>query len=91
MTKQNKKSIIIFDEEPVRRVWSEKDEKWYFSVVDVVKVLTQSPGPRKYWSALKMKLSNEGSEVSQKLGQLKMESSEFLKFFRIVLVNRYKM
>lgn len=66
MTKKNIKSIIIFDEEPVRRVWSEKDEKWYFSVVDVIKVLTQSPRPRKYWSALKMKLSNEGSEVSQK-------------------------
>ncbi|MDO8260551.1 MAG: BRO family protein, partial [Candidatus Magasanikbacteria bacterium] len=74
MTKQ--KSIIIFDEEPVRRVWSEKDEKWYFSVVDVVKVLTQSPRPRKYWSALKVKLASEGSEVSQKLGQLKMESSD---------------
>ena len=76
MSNQNNKSIIIFETDPVRRTWSNKDEKWYFSVVDVVKVLTQSPRPRKYWNALKTKLIREGSELSHKLGQLKMASPD---------------
>jgi DNA-damage-inducible protein D len=76
MSNQNNKSIIIFETDPVRRIWSDKDEKWYFSVVDVVRVLTQSPRPRKYWNALKTKLISEGSELSQKIGQLKMASKD---------------
>ena len=76
MSNQNNKSIIIFETDPVRRTWSDKDEKWYFSVVDVVRVLTQSPRPRKYWNALKTKLIREGSELSHKLGQLKMASPD---------------
>ncbi len=76
MSNQNNKSIIIFEADPVRRIWSDKDEKWYFSVVDVIRVLTQSPRPRKYWNALKTKLINEGSELSQKIGQLKMASKD---------------
>lgn len=76
MSNQNNKSIIIFETDPVRRTWSDKDEKWYFSVVDVVRVLTQSPRPRKYWNALKTKLISEGSELSQKIGQLKMASKD---------------
>ena len=68
----NEKAIIIFEDKPVRRVWDEKKEKWYFSVIDIIKILTESPRPRKYWNALKTKLEEEGNEVSQKLGQLKM-------------------
>jgi DNA-damage-inducible protein D len=49
---------------------------WYFSIIDVVEILTDSPRPRKYWSALKTKLIAEGSELSQKLGQLKMEAPD---------------
>ena len=71
-----KKSIAIFDNEPVRRVWLEKEEKWMFSVVDVIRVLTGSPRPRKYWNALKTKLHEEGSQLSQKMGQLKMLSQD---------------
>jgi len=70
------KSIVIFEQEPVRRIWSDKDEKWYFSIIDVVRILTQSPRPRKYWNALKTKLKQEGSELSQKVGQLKMMSND---------------
>lgn len=70
------KTIAIFEDEPVRRIWSDKDEKWYFSVVDVVRVLSQSPRPRKYWNALKTKLVSEGSQLSQKMGQLKMLSND---------------
>jgi hypothetical protein len=65
------KAVIIFENEPIRRAWSEKSERWFFSVVDVIRVLTQSPRPRKYWNALKTKLKKEGSELSQKVGQLK--------------------
>ncbi|MCK9255882.1 MAG: hypothetical protein M0P36_08870, partial [Bacteroidales bacterium] len=51
-------------------------EKWYFSVIDVIEILTESPRPRKYWNALKTKLKEEGSELSQNMGQLKMQSSD---------------
>lgn len=69
-------NIKIFESKRIRSVWVEKEEKWYFSVVDVIEVLTDSPRPRKYWNALKTKLKNEGSELSQLLGQLKLEASD---------------
>ncbi len=75
MTNKNK-TLAIFENEPVRRIWSDKEEKWYFSIVDVIRILTQSPRPRKYWNALKTKLEKEGSELSHKVGQLKMLSSD---------------
>lgn len=70
------KSIALFEHSPVRRIWVEAEEKWYFSVVDVVQILTQSPRPRKYWNALKTKLRREGSQLSQKVGQLKMMAND---------------
>lgn len=70
------KIIAIFENEPVRRVWSEKDEKWYFSVVDVVKVLTQSTNPRNYWKVLKFRLQKEGSELVTKCNQLKFMAND---------------
>lgn len=74
MKQQN--SIKIFEEKKVRTLWDTGSEKWYFSIIDVIEVLTESPRPRKYWNALKTKLKNEGSELSQKLGQLKMQSAD---------------
>ena len=74
MDKKQNKSIINFEDAPVRRVWDEKQEKWYFSIIDIVAILTGSPRPRKYWNALKTKLKQEGSELSHKLGQLKMRA-----------------
>ena len=67
MKKSN--SIILFNQKQVRRSWDEKNEIWYFSIIDVVEILTDSPRPRKYWNALKTKLKQEGSELSQKVGQ----------------------
>jgi hypothetical protein len=67
-------NIKLFDQKKIRSLWNEEEEKWYLSVIDVIEVLTGSPRPRKYWSALKTKLKNEGSELSQKLGQLKFEA-----------------
>ena len=74
MTK--KANIKVFENKKIRTVWDEEKEEWYFSVVDVVEVLTDSPRPRKYWNALKTKLKAEGSELSQNLGQLKLQSED---------------
>jgi DNA-damage-inducible protein D len=64
--------IKLFEEKKVRTHFDADKEKWYFSIVDVIDVLTGSDRPRKYWSDLKSKLKNEGSELSEKIGQLKM-------------------
>ena len=68
--------IKIFEEKQVRTLWDKEKEEWYFSVVDVVAVLTDSDRPRKYWNDLKKKLQQEGSELSEKIGQLKMPASD---------------
>ena len=68
--------VKLFESTRVRSHWDAAHEKWYFSVVDVVQVLTESARPRKYWSDLKVKLQKEGSEVSEKIGQLKMRSPD---------------
>lgn len=69
-------SIKIFEQKKVCSHWDEQAEKWWFSVIDVVAILTESDRPRKYWSDLKSKLKKEGSELSEKIGQLKMLSSD---------------
>jgi len=69
-------SIKLFESKQIRTAWDEEQEKWYFSVVDVIEVLTETDRPRKYWSDLKSKLQKEGSEVSEKIGQLKMKSPD---------------
>lgn len=71
-----KSALAIFENFKIRRHYDEKTETWYFSVVDVIQALTESPRPRKYWNALKTKLKEEGSELSQSLGQLKLQSSD---------------
>lgn len=69
-------SVVLFKQKQVRRKWVEDEEKWYFSIIDIVKILTDSPRPRKYWNDLKTKLREEGSELSEKIGQLKLMSSD---------------
>ena len=71
---QNNISPTIFEEKEVRRTWHNK--QWYFSVIDVVSILSQSNRPRKYWDDLKRKLKDEGSQLSEKIGQLKLPSSD---------------
>jgi len=68
--------IKIFEGKKVRALWDEVQEKWYFSIIDVIEILTSSPRPRKYWNALKTKLKAEGSELSHRLGQQKMQSAD---------------
>jgi hypothetical protein len=79
MNKEN--AIKLFEEKQVRTVWDAEKEKWYISIVDVIEILTGTDRPRKYWSDLKAKLKKEGSELSEKIGQLKMQSSDG-KFYR---------
>ena len=73
---ENKNQIVVFQQQKIRRFWDEEQEKWYFSIVDVVAVLTESPNPRSYWKVLKNRLKKEGSEVVTKCNQLKMQASD---------------
>lgn len=74
MTKEN--AIKLFQDQRVRVQWEDEQEKWYFSIVDIIRVLTDSPNPRKYWSVLKTRLKKDGSELATNCSQLKMESSD---------------
>lgn len=78
MYNQNKMHLVnkIFNNETIRTVWDKETEKYYISVVDLVGVLSESDRPRKYWSDLKSKLKQEGNEVSEKIGQLKLKSQD---------------
>jgi len=73
--KTNNKTIVVFENQQVRRLWNENEEKWYFSVGDIVQVLTAQPDfqlARNYWKVLKNRLKKEGSETVTKCNQLKM-------------------
>ncbi len=69
-------AVAVFDGKRIRRHWDDKEEKWYFSVADVVGVLTNSADGRNYWKVLKNRLKKEGSEVVTKCNQLKMQASD---------------
>lgn len=74
MTKE--KAIKLFQDQKVRVLWNNEQEKWYFSIVDVIKILTESKNPRKYWSVLKTRLKKEESQLATNCSQLKMEASD---------------
>ena len=74
MTKKD--AVKIFEGREVRSVWNSEAERWYISIIDVIEVLTGNERPRKYWDDLKRKLKAEGSELSEKIGQLKMKASD---------------
>ena len=71
-----KSQIQLFEEKKVRTVWDEENEEWYFSIVDVVGVLTDSPNPNNYWKVLKNRLKKEGSQLVTNCNQLKMQSAD---------------
>ena len=72
--------IQLFQGQQVRYLWDEEKQQYFFSVVDVIQVLTDSPRPRKYWNDLKTRLEAEGSELSANIGQLKLPSSDGKKY-----------
>jgi len=75
-----KSQIQLFEEKKVRTAWDDATEEWYFSIVDVVDILTDSPNPRKYWSVLKTRLKKEGSELTTNCSQLKMVAADGKKY-----------
>jgi len=76
--KEDKMQVIskVFNDDSIRTIWDKEAEKYYISVVDVISTLTGTTRPRKYWSDLKSQLRVEGSEVSAKIGQLKLKAED---------------
>lgn len=77
--KVKNKQIAIFEGKKIRRLWDEKKEIWYFSVIDIISVLVEQPNFKKaksYWTTLKNRLKNEGSELVTKCDQLKLQSAD---------------
>jgi len=78
MNEQNNK-IKLFEEKQVRAVWDEEAEKWWFSIVDIIEILTEQPthdGARKYWSVMKTRLKQEGAQLTTICSQLKMAAAD---------------
>ena len=80
-----KSQIQLFEEKKVRTAWDDESEEWYFSVTDAIQALTGTDRPRKYWNDLKKKLQKEGSELSEKIGQLKMLAADGKKYLTDVV------
>jgi len=74
MTKHE--ALQLFEDKKVRTLWDSEQEKWFFSIVDIIKILTETPNARKYWSVLKMRLKKEGSQLTTNCSQLKMQSAD---------------
>jgi len=72
MAEETQKGLIVFRGKKIRRTWF--NDEWWFSIVDIIEALTESGRARKYWSDLKVKLIEEGFELSEKIGQLKLTS-----------------
>ena len=74
MNKQT--AIKLFETKQIRTAWNEDEEEWYFSVVDVVSILTDSTDGRKYWNKLKQRLKEEGNETVTNCHQLKLSAQD---------------
>ena len=74
MVKKN--SIKLFGDDKIRAIWDDEQEKWYFSIVDVIAVLTESPNPQTYWRVLKKRLKEEGNETVTNCNGLKMRAAD---------------
>jgi hypothetical protein len=69
-------TLVLFEEKKVRSLWDEEEEQWYFSIVDVVEILTESPNARNYWKVLKHRLLKEGNETVTNCNQLKFAAED---------------
>ena len=72
----SKVSFRFYKDHKVRAIWNDEENKWYFSIVDIVAAITESPNPRKYWSVLKTRLKKSGNELTTHCSQLKMVSAD---------------
>ena len=75
-TMNKEHSIILFNQKQIRRIWNSEQEQWCFSIIDVIKILTDSTIPKRYWSDLKRNLEQEGSETYEKIVRLKMTAPD---------------
>lgn len=80
VNKQDVTSIKLFESKKVRSHWDEEQQKWFFSVIDVIEILTGSTIPKRYWTDLKKKLTQEGSQLYEKIVQLKFEAADGKKY-----------
>ena len=71
-----KEAIKLFEERKVRTIWDDTHEKWYFSIVDVVAILTDSSNPQTYWRVLKKRLKEEGNETVTNCNALKLKAAD---------------
>ena len=76
MGNTTKKSIRFFNDRKVRAIWDEADSQWWFSIVDVIGAITESPNPRKYWSVMKTRLKKAGNELTTHCSQLKLTAAD---------------
>lgn len=76
----SKQSIRFYHDHEVRAVWDEEHSKWWFSIVDITKAITENPNPRKYWSVLKSRLKKSNNELTTKCSQLKLSASDGKKY-----------
>ncbi|MBQ9207109.1 MAG: Fic family protein [Treponema sp.] len=76
----SKISIRFFNDREVRAIWDEENAKWWFSVVDIVAAITESPNPRKYWSVLKTRLKKRGNQLTTRCSQLKLTAADGKKY-----------
>ncbi|WP_291103326.1 MULTISPECIES: hypothetical protein [unclassified Flavobacterium] len=73
---KQQQALQLFEDKKVRTLWDAEQEKWYFSIVDTIMVLTGSSIPKRYWTDLKKKLVKEGSQLYENIVQLKMQSAD---------------
>jgi hypothetical protein len=76
-------NIKLFESAQIRSVWNDKEQKWFFSVIDVVQALTESHDPKDYWYRIKKREKIQGIELSTICRQLKLESSDGKKYYRL--------
>ncbi len=72
----NHENLQLFEDQPIRTAWNEDEEEWYFSIVDVVGVLSESKDPTSYWRKMKQRLKEEGNETVTNCHALKMKASD---------------
>ena len=73
---QTNENLQLFEDQPIRTAWNETEEEWYFSIVDVVGVLTESSNPQTYWRVLKKRLKDEGNESVTNCNALKLKATD---------------
>ena len=73
---QNNENLQLFEDQPIRTAWNEDEEEWYFSIVDVIGVLTESPNPQTYWCVMKKRLKDEGNETVTNCNALKLKAAD---------------